>query len=165
VASLGQAVLEVKLDSAALTASLNQAKNDTTTALTGMERQTSQSTAKMAGSWREFVSLNLAGYRQMEGSHQAAMIRLGQDWKQYQATAQTAVKGVDAAVDSSTRSIGGFGSVLGRLGTTLSGLLAGGLVAGGIGLLSGQIAGLASEADNANKATASTRMLTAGPLR
>jgi hypothetical protein len=170
--SLGEAVLAVRLDTQQLTASLNTARTQTENALGGIERATGQATAKMAGTWREFVSQNLSTYRQLEGSHKAAMQRLGAEWNTYKHQAQTATQAVNAslrstetaadragaAVATSTRNLsgtlGGLGRTLDGFSMKLAGLFAGGLIAGGITMLGSSMAGFASEADRAEKSSA-----------
>jgi hypothetical protein len=170
--SLGEAVLAVRLDTQQLTASLNTARTQTENALGGIERATGQATAKMAGTWREFVSQNLSTYRQLEGSHKAAMQRLGNEWNTYKNQAQTATQAVNAslksteaaadragnAVATSTRNLsgtlGGLGRTLDGFSMKLAGLFAGGLIAGGITMLGSSMAGFASEADRAEKSSA-----------
>jgi hypothetical protein len=61
--------------------------------------------------------------------------------------ATTALSETEAGAN---RAAGAFSNLAGRL----SGILAGGFIAGGVGVLIGQLSSMASEADNANKATA-----------
>jgi hypothetical protein len=61
--------------------------------------------------------------------------------------ATTALNETEAGAN---RTAGAFSNLAGRL----SGILAGGFIAGGVGVLIGQLSSMASETDNANKATA-----------
>lgn len=74
---------------------------------------------KSIGSWQEFLAARLAGYRQEEGSHQAAMKRAAAEWRALKQTAAVgkdtggALKDVAAGADKAADGLDGV-SVTGK---------------------------------------------------
>jgi hypothetical protein len=163
MASLGQAILEVRIDENGLTSGLKRAEQTATQSLKAVENTGNQTAARAAKTWRDFTSANYAEFRKLESSHAATMQRLSREWTAYKTAgvtanqqvaqaAQTAAAASDRAVRGTTASLGGVTRAFDGFASRISTIFAGGLIAGGVGMLANQLQGFASEADKAEKA-------------
>jgi hypothetical protein len=88
---------------------------DTTTiqaALQGMDQTTKQAVGQMGMTWKQFVADRMSDYMRMEGSHAAAMKRMGEEWRAYKGSASEAAAAVQASDKAGMNSAANYRNTL-----------------------------------------------------